>query len=38
MDGFEVAFQHAGNRLCVDVPHIGSLHAGKSEQQLVITY
>lgn len=38
VDGFEVAFEHSGDRLAVDVPHIGSLHAGKQEQQLVITY
>lgn len=38
VDGFEVSFEHSGDRLLVDVPQVGSLHAGRSEQQLVITY
>ncbi len=38
MDGFEVAFEHEGNRLTVDVPQVGSLHAGRSAQQLIITF
>lgn len=38
MDGFEVPFGHVGNRLTVEVPQVGSLHAGRSEQQLVISF
>ncbi|KAL4423584.1 hypothetical protein ABPG77_004624 [Micractinium sp. CCAP 211/92] len=38
VDGFEVPFGHVGNRLTVEVPQVGSLHAGRSEQQLVISF
>jgi hypothetical protein len=38
VDGFEVGFEHGGERLSVEVPQVGSMHAGRSEQQLVITY
>ncbi|KAL4431159.1 hypothetical protein ABPG75_006415 [Micractinium tetrahymenae] len=38
VDGFEVPFGHSGNRLSVEVPQVGSLHAGRSEQQLVISF
>ena len=38
VDGFEVPFEHEGNRLTVDVPQVGSLHAGRSAQQLSITF
>ncbi|KAI3433391.1 hypothetical protein D9Q98_003207 [Chlorella vulgaris] len=38
VDGFEVAFHHVGERLSVEVPQVGSLHAGRSEQALVISY
>lgn len=38
VDGFEVPFGHSGNRLSVEVPQVGSLHAGRAEQQLVISF
>jgi hypothetical protein len=38
VDGFEVPFEHEGNRLTVDVPQVGSLHAGRAAQQLIITF
>lgn len=38
VDSFEVQFEHEGNRLTVQVPQVGSLHAGRSEQELVIAY
>jgi hypothetical protein len=38
VDGFEVQFEHQGDRLTVQVPQVGSLHAGRSEQRLVVAY
>ena len=38
VDGFEVPWEHVGDRLSVDVPQVGSMHAGRSEQELIITF
>lgn len=38
VDGFDVPFTHKGDRLTVEVPQVGSLHAGRSEQDCVISF
>ena len=38
VDGFEVPFTHAGQTLSVDVPQVGSLHAGRQHQEVLVHF